>query len=111
MRMSADRHNATMSNFTSRIFKLDRGVMNMKFRRQNLIHAAQNGIALRRRNIFDADVAGKRMSVRANAPNVDVVNVIHPGDRLNAGNDPFYGHATGNSFQKDIESLTDNSPR
>ena len=59
------------------ILELDGGVVNVEAGCQHAVHTAQDGFALRGRNVFNIDVAGERVAVRADAPDVYVMNIVH----------------------------------
>src|SRR5579872_214774 len=110
VRVSAHRDYTAVGDFTDHILKLNRRVVNVKPGREDLLHAAQNGLALRGGNVFNADVAGERVSIRPDAPHVNIMDIVHAGNSADAGYDFFHGHSVGNPLQQDVERLLDNSP-
>lgn len=61
--MGANWNHAAVGYFADYIFELNGRVVNVEPFGKELLHIAQNGFALRRWNVFNADVAGERVRV------------------------------------------------
>src|ERR1700722_1886070 len=96
----------SMSNFTNDVLELDRRVVNLEVMMQAGFHVAQNAFADRGRDVGDRDVAGERVSLRADAPDVQIVNVVDAVDRTDGGCDTFQLQTAWRAFEQDIQSLT-----
>src|SRR5437764_13988095 len=98
-----------MRNVAHYILKLNGGVMAVEIGSQYLIYVAKNGLTLRGRNIFNADVAGECMSVRADAPHMHIMNVVHAMNGTDVRDNLFDVHAGGDAFQQYIQRLPDDA--
>src|ERR1700733_3449998 len=104
-----DRHNASMCNLAYHMLELDRGVINAEALMQAAFHIAKNSLTDGGRNVGDGDMAGKRVRLRTNAPDMQVVNVVDAFDRAYGGCDPVQLHSPRSSFEQDIQSLAHNA--
>src|SRR5579872_3100470 len=80
------------------VFELDRGVPDLKARAQDVIDPLQNRIAFRRRHVVDQHVAAQGAGVRAEAPDVQVMDVNHALDAAQFGGDVLQFQPFGQSF-------------
>lgn len=73
-----DGHDAAVGDLALDVFKLDRGVVDLEFIPQGDFDLFEDQGAFRWRNIGDRDVGGKGVGLRAEAPDVKVVDVFDP---------------------------------
>ena len=69
-----------MRGLTSRRFKLNRRMRDMKAIAQSTVDPCQNVSAFGHRHLGDRYVAGERMRLRAQAPDMQIVDVEHAVD-------------------------------
>src|SRR6266480_7845235 len=74
------RNDAAVRHFAFDVLKLDGGVIDTEVVVQDLFDIAQDAFAHRGRNVGDGDVTGERMAFRADAPYVQVMDVVDPFD-------------------------------
>ena len=98
MLLLAHGNNAAVGDFADFVFKLDRGVHDAEVVVQALFHVAQNSLAHRWRNVRDRDVARERAALRADVPDVQVVNVVHALDFAQRGFEDFKIESAGSAF-------------
>ena len=77
----AHRNNASMGYFAFGVFELDRGVDHAEIVVQDFFNVAQDAFARGRRNVGNGDVAGEGMTLRSDAPDVQIVHIVHSPDR------------------------------
>src|SRR5208282_5411791 len=104
----AERNHASMRHFTLCMFELNRRVTDAEVMAQAVLHIAQDALAYRWRNICNRDVARERTSFRTNAPDVEIVNVIHAIDRADRAFHQFDSYSPRRSFEKNIQCLANN---
>ena len=75
-----DSHHASVRNLAIHILKLNRRVSNVKARMQRRLDLLQNTIALRRRNIGNRHMAGQRVRLRSQAPDVQIMHILNACD-------------------------------
>lgn len=75
-----DRHHAAVSHFAFPMLELDCSVENAEILAQPAVDLFQNARALRWWNIRDGHVARQGVRLRAQAPDMQVVNVLDPFD-------------------------------
>ena len=75
-----DDFDAAVGLFAGGVLELHGGVINAVAVQQVLTNFAEDAVAFRWRDVFDGDVGGKRASLRAEAPDVEVVHVEHAVD-------------------------------
>src|SRR5664279_1149739 len=83
--------------------------MNVKSRSELVTNLAQQCLALRGAHVGDADVARQRMGIAANAPHVEVVDIIDAWDGADCAFNALQFHAAGSAFEQDVEALADDS--
>src|ERR1035438_9882505 len=105
----ADGDDASVGDFADRVLELDGGVMNVEARPKLVANLAQQGLAFGGAHVGDADVAGERMSIAADAPDVQIVDVVDSGDGANGGFDALQFHAARRAFEQDVEALADDA--
>ena len=71
------RSNAALQRLTADMLELDSRVVDLELPVESILKANENACALRRRNIGDRHVACEGARVRAEAPDVQVVNIDH----------------------------------
>ena len=91
------------------MLELDRRVVNAEIAQESLLHVAQDALADRGRNVLDRNVAGQSMGFRSDAPDVEIVNVVHSRDRADRQFDLLQLHAARRAFEQDVESLADDA--
>ena len=72
---SALRYDATVGDVADGMFELNGGVVNLKSGDQHLPDIAQYALTGGGRNIGNADMAGERVGVGADAPDVQIMHV------------------------------------
>ena len=107
----ANWHHAPVGDIAGQVLELDGGVADAEIMAKFFIYVAENAFAFRRWNIFDSDVTGERVSFRADAPHVEIVNILYAGDGKNGGFDSFQTDSARSAFQKDVQSLAQDSER
>src|SRR5208283_3519807 len=103
------RRNATVEIFAADVLELDGGVADLKPFAEQRVEVQENARAFRRRNVGDGDMAGQSAGLRAQAPNVQVVNVDHAVDGFHAGANLFERNAARHAFEKDVEGFADDA--
>lgn len=58
--------------------ELNRGVGYLEFFLEYLVNLGKNFCTVFHMHVGDADVTGKRVEVRAESPDMDIVNFLHP---------------------------------
>ncbi len=82
MFVDLDRRGTTGRNFAVDTLELNCGVVNAKLLPQRSVDLLQDECALGRRDVGNLDVRGQRMRLRAQTPDVQVVDVLNPVDGL-----------------------------
>ena len=108
-RPSLQEDNAALQLLAADVLELDGGVADVEVVLEHVIELDQDAGALRRRNVGDGHVAGQGAGVRAEAPDVQVVNVDHALDGFHAGANLGERDAAGRAFEKNIEGLADDA--
>lgn len=101
------RHDAAVRDFADDVLELERGVVDAEAVAQNRIDAVEDAIALRRRDVGNGDMAGERVGVGAEAPDVKIVDVHNAFDGGEGGADIDEGKAAGSPFEEDVQRFTD----
>src|SRR5205085_11963537 len=91
----ADGDDAAMRDLADTVFKLNGGMKNVELGGQQVFHAPKNRVTLRRGDVGDLDMAGKRVSFRAEAPYMHVVDAIYTFKRADHGNNFSRRYAVG----------------
>jgi len=73
---------AAVSGLAAGGFELDGGVGDLEAVAEGAVDAAEDGAALGHGHLGDGDVAGEGVGVRAEAPDVEVMDVEDTGDGL-----------------------------
>jgi len=107
----ADRDDAAVGDFAFDVFELDGGVDHAEIMLQDFFHVTENAFAGRGRDVGDGDVAGERVAFRADAPDVQVVDVIHALNLANGRFDVIEPHAARSAFQQDVHGLAQDADR
>src|SRR5436190_127015 len=81
------------------VFELDGGVGDVEAVFEDLVEAAKDAVAGRGRDIFDQDMAAQRVSARAEAPDMEVVDVEHAVDGAHGGGDIAEVNAARQAFK------------
>lgn len=104
-----DRHYAAFELFASLVLELNCRVLDVEMVAQYMIQVEQNTGALGWRDVGNGDVAGQGVTLRTQAPDVQIVHVDHAFDALHAGADFGEGDSAGSAFEKDVEGLADDA--
>lgn len=90
---------------------LNGGVVDVKAICQGAFDTVKDAAALGQEHLVDSDVAGERVRVGAQAPDMKIVHVEHTRDGLHG--EPHLGEidGMGGAFEKDIEGLANDSHR
>src|ERR1035437_4648404 len=102
-------HDAAFQLRAAHVLKLDGGVAYLKALLEQLVEPGQDAGALRRRNVGDSHVAGQGAGIRAETPDMQVVDVDHSLDGPHAQANLRERDAARRAFQKNIEGLADNA--
>ena len=100
-----NRNHAAMQLLAAGVFELDGGVGDAEVLLEHVVEIDQDAGALRRRNVGDADVAGQGAGLRAQAPDVQVVDVDDALDGLHAGADLRQRAIARRALQQDMRRL------
>lgn len=103
------RHDAAMRNVALEVLKLNGGVQDVELSPQALFHLAKDSLARRRRNVFDADVAGEGMDLRPNTPDMQIVNVTDARDLCDFARNLVHLHPARHAFEENVKRLADNA--
>src|SRR5215469_1085443 len=103
------RDDAAVRHFTDHVLKLDGGVVNSEYVVQTLFHFAQDAFAGGRRNVSDGDMTGERAGFRADAPHVEIVNVVYAFYFADCALDQRQFHTPRSAFQEDVQRLAQDS--
>src|ERR1700722_13641009 len=76
------RSNAALQRLTANMLELDGGMVDLELPVESIFEVGENADALRRRNIGNRHVACEGARVRAQAPNMQVVNIYHALNRF-----------------------------
>ncbi len=76
------RSNAVLQRLTTDMLELDCRVIDLELPVESIFEADENACALRRGNIGDGHVACQGARVRAQAPDVQIVNIDHALNRF-----------------------------
>jgi len=98
-----DCHDAAVGDFTLYMLKLDCRVLNVELAAQSPIDFFENPRAFGWRNISDRHMAGQRMRLRSETPDMQIVNVFNTLDFLEHRSDLVQGKPSRCSFEQDIQ--------
>ena len=84
------------------VLKLNGGVVDIEFVSQHLPDALGDSLALRGWHVEDPHVAGKGVGLRAQTPDVNVVDLTHTRDPENDIRHPDETHPLGRTLEQDI---------
>src|ERR1700678_3471249 len=91
------------------VLELDGGVGNLEVFLEHMIEVDQDAGTFARWNVGDADVTGQGAGLRAEAPDVEVVDIDHAFDGLHAGTNLRKRAIAGGAFKENVERLADNA--
>lgn len=100
-----DRNHASVGYLADRVFELDCSVIDAKLGAQACPDIAEDTFTDRGWNVGDGDVTRERASLRAEVPDVQVVDII---DSLNFADGGFYAlefYSPGRAFEQDVQRL------
>jgi hypothetical protein len=100
-------HDAAVCHFALDVFELDRGVVDLEFVAQRHLDPVEDERALRRRNIGDRHMRGECVTLRTEAPDVQVVDIFDASDLLQRSANLGQRDAFGSAFEQDVEGLAD----
>src|SRR3954468_11915308 len=106
-----DGHHAAVGDGAVLVLELDGGVADVEVVFEHMVEAVEDGGALRGGNVGDGDVAGQGAGLRAQAPDVEVVDIEDAGYRLHVGADVIEVDAAGRAFKEDVEGFADDADR
>ena len=95
-------NHAAMRHFAHHVLELDRRMVDAEVVQQALLHVAQDALADRRRNVCDRDVARERVALRADAPDVKIVDFVDSFDRADGRLDLFQLHTAWRAFEQNL---------
>src|ERR1700676_3249421 len=98
-------NDAPMRHFAHHVLKLDRRMNNAEIMRQAFLHVSQDALTDRRRNVCDRNMTRKRVTLRADAPDVKIVDFIYSFDRPDGRLDLFQLHTPWRAFEQNVERL------
>ena len=105
----AYRHHAPMRHLALRVLKLNRGVVDAETLMQPVFHVPENAFADRRRNVGNCNVARQCASFRADAPDVEIMNVVHAFNGSDRSLNALQLDAARRAFQQNIQSFADDA--
>src|SRR5918912_127866 len=105
LRSFGDRKYASMRSFANHMLELDGRVINAEIVQEPFLDVAQDALADRGWDVSDGNVAGKGVSLRSNAPHVQIVHVVDAFDGTNRSFNPLQFHSPGRSLPQDVERL------
>src|SRR5665213_453522 len=94
----------------TRMLELHRRMVNVEPVREDVFNLAEDVIAQRRRHILDQHVAAQRVRVRAQTPDMQIVNVEHAVDLADSPGHLLQFKAARQSFEKNVERFARNIP-
>ena len=100
---------AAMSGFAAGDLELDGGVVDVKAVAEGGIDAGEDVAALGHGHLGDGDVAGEGVGVRAEGPDVKVVDVEDAFDGLHGLTDCGELEAARRAFEEDVEGFADDA--
>ena len=111
MLVHLDGRDATVRDFTLDTLELDGGVVNAELLPKRPVDLLQDECALRGRDVGDRDVGGQGVRLRAETPDVQVMDVVDPVDGLQ-GNAYLRQRTTARrSLQEDVQRLAHDGQR
>src|SRR5580658_1236359 len=102
-------HNASFEFAAADVLELDGGVGDLEVLLENMVELFQDAGAFRGWNVGDAHMAGEGAGLRAEAPDVKVVDVNDPLNGFHAGADLGQGAAARGAFEKNIEGFANDA--
>src|SRR5207302_2176623 len=102
-------HYAAVGDLAVLMLELNRGVVNAKLHRQTLFHVAQYCLTCRWWNVGNSNVAGKRMHLRADAPDMEIVYIPHTVHLFHCIRQQVHAYPLRSTFQQYIERLANNA--
>src|SRR5437899_559454 len=98
-------HEITSAAGQTGALKLDGGVGDAKFFSEALANISQELFALLHVHVWDANVAGERVQVGAERPDVDVVDLLDAGDAQDGVGHFLEHHIPGQAFEQDVSGF------
>ena len=96
---------AAVGDFALGVLELDRGVINPEPLPERAGDLLEDAPALRGRNVSDGDMAGQGMGLRTETPDMEIMHVFHPFDRLQGMTDLCDRNAARRALKQNIEGL------
>ena len=93
------------------MLELQGGVVDAEAFAQHDIDAVEDEVALRGWDVGNGDVAGEGVGVGAEAPDMQVVDVLDALDGSEGGTNLDEGDAAGRAFEEDVEGLAHDGDR
>src|SRR5215510_6749343 len=107
--LGGDRHHAAMRDVTYNMLELNRRMEDFELAAQPLIYIAEDPLTRGRWDVIDADVAGERVNLRADTPDVQVMHVPYPGNPGNLVCYLVHPEPTRHAFEKDVQGLANDA--
>ena len=85
------------------VLELDGGVVNLEVAREDVVHMAENAVALRWRHVLDHGMAAQRVRAGTKAPDMEIVNIDYARDAAQQFGYSAGRNSTGDAFQQRIE--------
>src|SRR6185437_3851275 len=92
-------------------FELNGGVLDVESLAESMIDVFQNAAAFGRGNIENGHMAGQRVEVAAEAPDMQIVDTANAGNDLNGIANVGQGKIVRRAFQQDIQRLAHDRQR
>src|SRR5437870_6116626 len=99
------RHEETTAAGQTGALKLDGGVGDAKFFSEALANISQELFALLHVHVWDANVAGERVQVGAERPDVNVVDLLDARDAQDGVGHFLEHHIPGQAFEQDVSGF------
>src|SRR5215475_2991596 len=107
--LGGDRHHAAMRDVTDNMFELNRCMKDFELAAQPLIYIAEDALTCGRWDVIDADVAGERVNLRADTPDVQIMHVSHPGNPGNLVCHLVHPEPARHALEKDVQGLANDA--
>src|SRR5262249_10416436 len=107
--LGGDRHHAAVRDVTDNMFELNGRMDDLELAAQPLIYIAEDPLTRGRWDVIDADVAGERVNLRANAPDVQGMHVSHAGDPGNLVCNLVHPEPARHALEKDVQGLANDA--
>jgi hypothetical protein len=102
-------NNATMEFRAVFMLELNGGVGDVEVLAKNVVELDENAVALRGRNVGNGDMAGQGAGLRAETPDMEIMNIDNALNFLHAGANILQRAIAGRALEKNIEGFADDA--